>query len=191
MLDDMDGLRMLSPKQFASCEEGGQDLVGNNLDSVFIHNLADIATREIGLGTRIWQFVVVLAGAKIGAECNICAHVLIEGDVVVGDRVTIKSGVQLWDGLRVGNDVFVGPNATFTNDLFPRSKQYPETYLQTVIEDGASIGAGAVILPGLVIGQGAMVGAGAVVTKDVAPRSLVLGNPAKHLRFITEGAGRE
>jgi acetyltransferase-like isoleucine patch superfamily enzyme len=165
--------------------------VGNNLDGVFIHNLADIATRDIGLGTRIWQFVVVLAGAKIGAECNICAHVLIEGDVVVGDRVTIKSGVQLWDGLRVGNDVFVGPNATFTNDLFPRSKQYPETYLQTVIKDGASIGAGAVILPGLVIGQGAMVAAGAVVTKDVAPRSLVLGNPAKHLRFITEGAGHE
>jgi UDP-2-acetamido-3-amino-2,3-dideoxy-glucuronate N-acetyltransferase len=165
--------------------------VGNNLDNVFIHNLADIATREIGAGTRIWQFVVVLAGAKIGAECNICAHVLIEGDVVVGDRVTIKSGVQLWDGLRVGNDVFVGPNATFTNDLFPRSKQYPESYLKTVIEDGASIGAGAVILPGLVVGRGAMVGAGAVVTKDVAPRSLVLGNPAKHLRFITEGAGRE
>lgn len=165
--------------------------MGNNLDSVFIHNLADIATREIGMGTRIWQFVVVLAGAKIGAECNICAHVLIEGDVVVGDRVTIKSGVQLWDGLRVGNDVFVGPNATFTNDLFPRSKQYPETYLKTVIEDGASIGAGAVILPGLVVGQGAMVGAGAVVTKDVAPRSLVLGNPAKHFRFITKGAGRE
>jgi UDP-2-acetamido-3-amino-2,3-dideoxy-glucuronate N-acetyltransferase len=165
--------------------------VGNNLDSAFIHNLADIATREIGVGTRIWQFVVVLAGAKIGAECNICAHVLIEGDVVVGDRVTIKSGVQLWDGLRVGNDVFVGPNATFTNDPFPRSKQYPETYLKTVIEDGASIGAGAVILPGLIVGQGAMVGAGAVVTKNVAPRSLVLGNPAKHLRFITEGAGRE
>jgi UDP-2-acetamido-3-amino-2,3-dideoxy-glucuronate N-acetyltransferase len=165
--------------------------VGNNLDSVFIHNLSDIATREIGLGTRIWQFVVVLAGAKIGAECNICSHVLIEGDVVVGDRVTIKSGVQLWDGLRVGNDVFVGPNVTFTNDLFPRSKHYPETYLPTVIEDGASIGAGAVILPGLVVGQGAMVGAGAVVTKDVAPRSLVIGNPAKHLRYITEGAGRE
>ena len=163
----------------------------NNLNNVFIHNLADIATREIGVGTRIWQFVVVLAGAKIGADCNICAHVLIEGDVVVGDRVTIKSGVQLWDGLRVGNDVFVGPNATFTNDLFPRSNQYPETYLNTVIEDGASIGAGSVILPGLVIGQGAMVGAGAVVTKDVPSRSLVVGNPAKHVRFITEGAGRE
>lgn len=167
------------------------NLVGNNLDRVFIHNLADVATGEIGDGTKIWQFVVVLAGAKIGAECNICANVLIEGDVVVGDRVTVKCGVQLWDGLRVGNDVFIGPNATFTNDLFPRSKQRLEKYLQTVIEDGASIGAGAVILPGLVVGQGAMVGAGAVVTRSVAARSLVLGNPAKHVRFVAEGGGRE
>jgi UDP-2-acetamido-3-amino-2,3-dideoxy-glucuronate N-acetyltransferase len=161
------------------------------LDRVFIHHSADVATEEIGEGTRIWQFVVVLAGAKIGVECNICTHVLIEGNVVIGDRVTIKSGVQLWDGLRVGNDVFIGPNVTFTNDLFPRSKQYPEKYLQTTIENGASIGAGAVILPGLVIGQGAMIGAGAVVTKNVAPGSLVLGNPAQHVRFVTEGAGSE
>ncbi len=151
---------------------------------VFIHKLADAAPDAIGRGTRIWQFVVILPGAIIGAECNICAHVLIENDVIIGDRVTVKSGVQLWDGLRVGDDVFIGPNVTFTNDKFPRSRHYPDMFLQTTIESGASIGAGAVILPGLVIGKGAMVGAGAVVTKSVAPRSLVCGNPARHVRFL-------
>ena len=152
--------------------------------SIIINELADIASKAIGDGTRIWQFAVILAGAKIGVECDICAHVFIENDVIVGDRVTIKCGVQLWDGLRVGNDVFIGPNATFANDKFPRSKKYPEKYLGTSIEDGASIGAGAVILPGLSIGAGALVAAGAVVTRSVAPRSLVCGNPARHVRFI-------
>jgi len=149
-----------------------------------IHKLADVADCQIGENTRVWQFVVILAGAKIGADCNICAHVLIEGDVVIGDRVTVKSGVQLWEGLRVGNDVFIGPNVTFTNDRFPRSRRYPPSFEETVIEVGASIGAGAVILPGVRIGARSMVGAGAVVTKDVAPDSLVLGNPARHVRFL-------
>lgn len=154
-----------------------------------IHRLADVADCEIGADTKVWQFVVILAGARIGADCNICANVLIEGDVVVGDRVTVKSGVQLWDGLRVGDDVFIGPNATFTNDAFPRSKDYPESFPQTFVESGASIGAGAVILPGLTIGAKAFVGAGAVVTKDVAAGSLVVGNPARHIRFVDgEGA---
>jgi UDP-2-acetamido-3-amino-2,3-dideoxy-glucuronate N-acetyltransferase len=166
-------------------------LVGNNHNEKFIHDSADVSCEDIGQGTRIWQFCVILAGAKIGAECNICSHVLIEGDVTVGDRVTIKSGVQLWDGLRVGNDVFIGPNATFTNDLFPRSKQYPERYLETIIEDGASIGAGAVILPGLTIGTEALVAAGAVVTRSVAAKSLVRGNPARHVRYIVRGDVRE
>jgi acetyltransferase-like isoleucine patch superfamily enzyme len=155
--------------------------------STIVHELADVASDAIGDGTRIWQYVVVLPGARIGADCNICAHVFIENDVVVGDRVTIKCGVQLWDGLRVGNDVFIGPNSTFTNDPFPRSKKYPDKYLETIIEDGASIGAGAVILPGLTIGADALVAAGAVVTRSVAPRSLVCGNPAKHVRFLDRG----
>ncbi|MBM9595164.1 acyltransferase [Roseitranquillus sediminis] len=147
-----------------------------------IHRLADVMTDAIGAGTRIWQFVVVLEGARIGRDCNICAQCLIEGDVVVGDRVTVKSGVQLWDGLRVGDDVFIGPNATFTNDLFPRSRQRPEAFARTLIEDGASIGANATILAGLTIGAGAMVGAGAVVTKSVPPGAVVVGNPARTLR---------
>jgi len=157
---------------------------GVSMEEVFIHKLADAASEAIGRGTRVWQFVVILPGARIGAECNICAHVLIENDVVIGDRVTIKSGVQLWDGLRVGDDVFVGPNVSFTNDKFPRSKNFSSTFLQTIIENGASIGAGAVILPGLVIGRGAMVAAGAVVTKSVAPCSVVCGNPARHVRVL-------
>lgn len=150
----------------------------------YIHQTADIGNCTIGFGTKIWQFVVILVGAKIGNNCNVCAHVLIEGDVVIGDEVTIKSGVQLWNGLRVGNNVFIGPNVTFTNDKYPRSKNYPKFFPKTIIEDDASIGAGAVILPDIKIGKGSMVAAGSVVTKDVEPGSLVMGNPAKHVRFL-------
>jgi len=149
-----------------------------------IHSLADVKTEDIGEGTRIWQFCVVFAGAKIGANCNICAQVLIENDVVIGDNVTIKSGVQLWDGLRVEDDVFIGPNATFTNDLRPRSKIYPDKFLQTLIKKGASIGANATVLPGITVGERALVGAGSVVTKDVPAGTVVIGNPARAVRKI-------
>lgn len=150
----------------------------------FTHPLADVHSTSIGADTRIWQFVVVLAGAKIGQDCNICSHCLIENDVVIGDRVTVKSGVQLWDGLRVGNDVFIGPNASFTNDRFPRSKRTPEKFPQTVLEVGASIGANATILPGITIGSNAMVAAGAVVTRSVPPNAIVVGNPAKIVGYV-------
>jgi UDP-2-acetamido-3-amino-2,3-dideoxy-glucuronate N-acetyltransferase len=150
----------------------------------FIHALADVHSTAIGAGTRIWQFVIVVAGAKIGADCNICSHCLIENDVLIGDRVTVKSGVQLWDGLRVGDDVFIGPNASFANDRFPRSKKTPEKFLQTVLGAGASIGAGATILPGLTIGSNSMVAAGAVVTRSVPPNAIVVGNPAKIVGYV-------
>lgn len=143
-----------------------------------IHPLADVQSTQIGAGTRVWQFTVVLAGARIGADCNINAQVFIENDVVLGDRVTVKCGVQLWDGLRVADDVFIGPNVTFTNDRYPRSKQYPEAFQRTVIQAGASIGANATILGGVTIGAGAMVGAGSVVTKNVPAGELWYGNPA-------------
>lgn len=145
----------------------------------FAHPLSDVQSNKIGDGTRIWQFCVVFAGAKIGANCNICAQVLIENDVVIGDNVTIKSGVQVWDGVRIEDNVFVGPNVTFTNDMFPRSKVYPEQFLQTIIKAGASIGANATVLPGVAIAEGAMIGAGAVVTRDVPPNAIVVGNPAR------------
>ncbi|HEY8036078.1 MAG TPA: WxcM-like domain-containing protein [Methylobacter sp.] len=151
---------------------------------VEVHKTAEVLSSRIGARTRIWQFVVILPGAKIGNDVNICSHCLIENDVVIGDRVTIKSGVQLWDNLRIGDDVFVGPNVTFTNDKFPRSKIYPEKFLETRIEDGASIGGGAVILPGVTIGTGAMVGAGAVVTKSVPPYAIVTGNPARIIGYV-------
>jgi acetyltransferase-like isoleucine patch superfamily enzyme len=144
----------------------------------YVHPEAICESSLVGPGTRIWAFAHVLPGARIGSGCNICDHVFIENDVVVGNDVTVKCGVQLWDGLRVGHRVFIGPNATFTNDRFPRSKEYPEHFLQTVLEDGVSIGANATILPGLRIGGGAMVGAGAVVTRDVPPNAVVVGNPA-------------
>lgn len=152
----------------------------------FIHPLADVADSQIGEGTRVWQFVVVLKGARIGADCNICAQTLIEGDVVIGDRVTVKSGVQIWDGTIIGDDVFIGPNATFSNDLYPRSKQYPEKFQGVMIHNGASIGANVTLLPGITIGERAMVGAGAVVTKDVPARAVVVGNPAKIVRFLDD-----
>lgn len=140
---------------------------------------------SIGQSTKIWAFVHILSGAIIGSECNICDGVFIENDVVMGNRVTIKCGVQLWDGIRIEDDVFIGPNATFTNDPFPRSKQYPEKFAVTLINRGASIGANATVLPGVKIGKNAMVGAGAVVTRDVPQNAIVYGNPARIKGYVS------
>jgi len=149
------------------------------MDDVFVHEKGLCESEEVGPRTRIWAFAHVLAGARIGADCNICDGVFVEEGVVVGDRVTVKCGVQLWKGVELGDDVFVGPNATFTNDPFPRSRQHLDEHPKTVVHTGASIGANATILPGLEIGRGAMVGAGAVVTRSVPPHALVAGNPAR------------
>lgn len=149
----------------------------------FQHPQALVETQNIGKNTRIWAFVHVLPGAIIGEECNLCDGTFIENDVIIGNRVTIKCGVQIWDGIRLEDDVFIGPNATFTNDRFPRSRNDTWKISPTVVEKGASIGANATILPGLVIGQYAMVGAGAVVTKNVPPHAIVVGNPAKIIGY--------
>lgn len=147
-----------------------------------IHPRAEVQPDAvIGARTRVWQFAIVLGGARIGADCNLNAHTLVEGGAVIGDRVTLKCGVYVWDGITLEDDVFCGANATFTNDKQPRSRQHPADYARTVIERGASIGAGAVILPGLRIGAGAMIGAGAVVTRDVPPGETWVGNPARRL----------
>jgi UDP-2-acetamido-3-amino-2,3-dideoxy-glucuronate N-acetyltransferase len=149
-----------------------------------IHKLADVHSSNIGIGTRIWQYVIILAAARIGRDCNICSHCLIENDVVIGDRVTIKSGVQLWDGIRIGNDVYVGPNVTFCNDKYPKSRNSEFSRLQTWVGHGASIGGGATILPGVRIGANSMVGAGAVVTKEVPIGAIVVGNPARIINQV-------
>jgi acetyltransferase-like isoleucine patch superfamily enzyme len=154
------------------------------MNKYFSHPNAIVETTKIGKGTKIWAFSHVLPEAVIGEDCNLCDHTFFENKVVLGNRVTVKCGVQLWDGITIEDDVFIGPNVTFTNDPFPRSKQYPESYSQTLVRKGASIGANATILPGLTIGQYAMVGAGAVVTKDVPAYAIVWGNPARISGYV-------
>ena len=144
-----------------------------------IHHLADVQSKNIGKGTNIWQFCVILENASIGKNCNINCNVFIENDVKIGDNVTIKPGVQIWDGITIEDDVFIGPNVTFTNDLFPRSKKYPEKFEKTLIKKGASIGANATLLAGITIGENALIGAGSVVTKDIPANEIWMGNPAK------------
>jgi acetyltransferase-like isoleucine patch superfamily enzyme/dTDP-4-dehydrorhamnose 3,5-epimerase-like enzyme len=149
------------------------------------HPQSIVESEQIGEGTRIWAFAHVLPGAVIGQNCNVCDHTFIENDVKLGDRVTIKCGVQVWDGITLEDDVFVGPNATFTNDPMPRSRQYPEAFSKTLVKKGASIGANSTILPGITIGMNAMVGAGAVVTADVPPNAIVMGSPARITGYVS------
>lgn len=148
-----------------------------------IHPLSDCQNTNIPANTNIWQYVVVLPKAKIGDNCNICAHCFIENDVVIGNSVTVKCGVYLWDGITLEDNVQIGPNVTFTNDKYPRAKQ--QFVLQrTIVKKNASIGAGAVILGGVIIGENALIAAGSIVTKDVPANELWVGNPARFIRKI-------
>lgn len=140
-----------------------------------IHPLSDVQSKNIGENTNIWQYCVVLPDAKIGDNCNICSHCFIENDVVIGNNVTVKNGVYLYDGIRIEDDVFIGPNATFCNDRYPKSKNKNFKLEPIVIKKGASIGANATILPGVTIGENALIGAGAVVTKNVSQNILIKG----------------
>ena len=160
------------------------------MTTYYKHPTALVESESIGKQTRVWAFAHILPKAVIGEGCNICDHVFIENDVVIGDRVTIKCGVQLWDGMRVEDDVFIGPNATFTNDRSPRSKQHLAEYPQTRLRSGSSVGANATILPGITVGQNAMIGAGAVVTRDVPPFAVVTGNPARISGYVNIAPGK-
>ncbi len=144
------------------------------MEFFMIHNLSDVQSKNIGQDTNIWQFCVVLPNAIIGDNCNICSHCFIENDVVIGNNVTVKCGVQIWDGIRVEDDVFIGPNVTFCNDKHPKSRNKDYKMEGITVKKGASIGAGSVILPGVTIGENAMIAAGSIVTKDVAANSLYL-----------------
>lgn len=150
-----------------------------------IHPLSDVQSKDIGEHTSVWQYCVILPKARIGCNCNICAHVLIENDVVIGNNVTVKSGVQIWDGVTLEDDVFIGPNVTFTNDLVPRSKQYHESFAKTRIRKGASIGANSTLVSGYTIGEHAFIGAGSVVTKDIPDNTVWYGNPIRQHGYIT------
>jgi len=146
---------------------------------ISIHPSALVASRAIGDGTRIWAFVNILAGARVGRDCNICDRCFIENDVVLGDRVTVKCGISLYDGLTLENDVFVGPDVTFANDPRPRSGRRLGAYPRTLVREGASLGGGAILLPGVTVGRYAMIGAGALVTRDVPDHALAYGSPAR------------
>jgi len=151
-----------------------------------IHPLSDVQSKNIGVNTKVWQYVIILKNAVVGNNCNINSFVFIENNVVIGNNVTIKCGVQIWDGISIEDNVFVGPNVTFTNDLYPRSKKYPDNFTKTHIRKGASIGASTTILAGVTIGEYAMIGAGSVVTKSIMPFSLWYGNPARQYGYVTE-----
>ena len=159
-----------------------------SLVNVVVHERALCESDRVGPGTRICAFAHVLDGAVVGSDCNVCGHAFIETGAVVGDRVVVKNAVLIWDGVTIGNDVFIGPNAVFTNDLDPRAafKKDPDQFLATTVEEGASIGAQATIICGITIGRSAFVGAGAVVTTDVPAHALVVGNPAGQIGWICE-----
>ena len=140
-----------------------------------IHPLSDVQSKNIAEDTNIWQFCVVLPNAKIGNNCNICSHCFIENDVIIGNNVTIKSCVQIWDGMRIEDNVFIGPNVTFCNDRYPKSRNKDWKLEPVIIKKGASIGANATILPGVIIGENAIIAAGAIVTKDVPNGITVIG----------------
>ncbi len=157
---------------------------------VTIHELANVKSNNIGDSTKIWQFAIVLEGAKIGSNCNINCHTFIENDVMIGNNVTIKPGVYIWDGITIEDNVFIGPNVTFTNDKFPRSKSYPTSFQKTIIKKGASLGANATILGGITVGCFAIIGAGSVVTKPVPDYAMLVGNPAKIAGWVDKGGNK-
>lgn len=155
----------------------------------FVHPRAMVDEgTTIGPRTRVWANAHVMKGAVVGADCNIGEGVFVEGGTRLGNHVTVKNGVQVWTGVFAEDYVFIGPNATFTNDLRPRvAHPVPiEEYAKTHLGFGASVGANATVVAGNAIGRNALVGAGTVVIRDVPAHALVVGNPARRIGWICE-----
>jgi UDP-2-acetamido-3-amino-2,3-dideoxy-glucuronate N-acetyltransferase len=174
----LNGLRHLMKSAEREIKKKGA-VVMSKAKKTFIHEKADVQTKKIGDGTSVWQYSIILEGAKIGANCKISAHCLIENKVVVGNNVIINCGVQLWDGITIEDDVFIGPNVTFTLGTYQRLTTYPGGLAKTIVKRGASIGANSTILSGVTIGSNAIIGAGSVVTRDIPDGELWFGNPAE------------
>lgn len=152
-----------------------------------IHPTADVSEEAIvGDGTQIWHWVQVREGARIGRDCRIGKDAYVDSDVTLGDGCKVENFATIYKGVTLGNRVFVGPHACFTNDLYPRADSTDWEIVPTRVDDGASIGANATILCGLTIGRHAMVAAGAVVTKDVPPHALVAGTPARVVGWVCD-----
>lgn len=160
------------------------------MNDIFIHKLSDVQSDKIGRGTKIWQFCVILQEANIGENCNICSHVLIENKVKIGSNVTIKNCVQVWDGVELGDYVHIGPNVTFTNDLYPRSKNHDFKIEKTIVKNGASVGANSTIIAGNIVGDCAMIGAGTVVNRNIPPYTVWVGNPCKMIGYVSRKGKR-
>ena len=161
-----------------------------NTAGYYVHPASLVETNDIGAGTTIWAFVHLLSGVKIGQNCNVCDHCFAEGGVVIGNNVTLKCGIYLWSGTTLEDDVFIGPNVVFTNDLRPRSKNKEYTLQHIVVRHGASLGANSTILAGVTVGRYALIGIGSVVTRDVPDYALVYGNPAKQQGWVDEAGDR-
>jgi UDP-2-acetamido-3-amino-2,3-dideoxy-glucuronate N-acetyltransferase len=153
-------------------------------NDVIIHPSASVDPRAaIGTGSRVWINVQIRENAKIGSGCILSKDVYVDHNVTIGDRCKVQNSVSVYN-------VFVGPNACFTNDKVPRANNADWSVTPTFVNSGASIGANATIVCGITIGEFAMVAAGSVVTKDVAPYSLVMGNPARHVGFVDKAGNR-
>ena len=154
------------------------------MKKIKIHKTAEVSTKKIGEGTKVWQNTIILKNAIIGKNCNINCNCFIESDVKIGNYTTIKSGTYIWDGVSIGSNVFIGPNVTFINDKYPKSQKKPKFFLKTIIEDNVSVGAASVLMPGITLGKGSIIGAGSLVTKSVPSYVVVAGSPAKIINYI-------
>jgi acetyltransferase-like isoleucine patch superfamily enzyme len=159
--------------------------MGYEMKNVYVHPSAHVSEKAyVGKGTKVWINAQIRENAVIGENCVIGKDTYIDAGVVVGSGVKIQNGVSIYHGVTISDDVFIGPNACFTNDYYPRAFNADWKITETKIERGASIGANATIICGHTLGEYCMVGAGSVITKDVPPYILVMGNPARQIRKV-------